>query len=160
MHHGVFIDVFPLDGYSEEFVSKEEISKAMARHIRRKCIKCHYPRFKGRNLLGIRTNVLYILNRLFGLYSDNAKYISECETVISKSPIQKSDVWCNYADCIPGKEYEPRWYYGEGTWATFETLKVRIPEHYDEYLTNRFGNWRADLPEEEKVGHHYYEIMD
>ena len=41
-----------------------------------------------------------------------------------------------------------------------EGLNVRIPERYDEYLTQKYGDWCADIPEEEKVGHHYYEIMD
>ena len=31
---------------------------------------------------------------------------------------------------------------------------------YDDYLTQKYGDWRADLPEEQKRGHHYYEIFD
>lgn len=160
MHHGVFIDVFPLDGYSEKYTSKEEIHNAVAKYTRRRAIKMNYKRFSGANLRGIRTNIIYILNRIFGFYSDTYKYIEECEKTISKSPVDESDVWRNYPDGTKGKEYEPKWFYGDGTVTTFEALQVRIPESYDEYLTNRYGDWRADLPEEQKVGHHYYEIMD
>ena len=42
----------------------------------------------------------------------------------------------------------------------FEGLDVRVPELYDEYLTQKYGDWRADLPEEQQKGHHYYEILD
>ena len=41
-----------------------------------------------------------------------------------------------------------------------EGLKVRIPENYDAYLTQKYGDWRADLPEDQKVGHHYAEVID
>lgn len=30
----------------------------------------------------------------------------------------------------------------------------------DEYLTQKYGDWRADLPEDQKVGHHYAEVID
>lgn len=160
MNHGVFIDVFPLDGFSPQFLTKEEITREKARYIRRKAVKLTYNRFSGENLLGIRTNLMYLANRIFGAYSETGAYIARCESVISKCPTGACDIWINHADYIPGKEYEPRWYYGKGTWATFETLRVRVPERYDEYLTQRYGNWRADLPVEERKGHHYYHKMD
>ena len=43
---------------------------------------------------------------------------------------------------------------------TFEGMKVRIPAQYDAYLTQKYGDWRADLPEEQKIGHHYAEVVD
>jgi len=49
---------------------------------------------------------------------------------------------------------------GNGTFVSFEGLNVRVPEKYDEYLTQKYGDWRADLPKEEQVGHHYYDICD
>ena len=160
MHHGVFIDIFPLDGFSEKYTSKAEIDKAVAKCTRRRAVRIDYKRFTDKNFMGIRTNVIYILNRVFGLYANTHKYVEKCEKVISKSPVDESDIWRNYPDGTAGKEYEPRWFYGAGTVATFENLKVKVPEHYDEYLTNRYGDWRADLPDEEKVGHHYCKIMD
>ena len=42
----------------------------------------------------------------------------------------------------------------------FEMLNVRVPEQYDAYLTQKYGNWRADLPKEQQVGHHYYDVFD
>ena len=42
----------------------------------------------------------------------------------------------------------------------FEDIEVRVPERYDEYLTQKYGNWRMDPPVEQQVGHHYYEICD
>ena len=50
--------------------------------------------------------------------------------------------------------------YGNGLSSRFEGLDVVIPERYDEYFSAYYGDWRADLPEEQKKGHHYYEIVD
>ena len=36
----------------------------------------------------------------------------------------------------------------------------RVPEKYDEYLTQKYGDWRAELPQEQQVGHHYAEVID
>ena len=160
MHQGVFIDVFPLDGVPEKHEDKGKIDIAKRKYIRRKAVKLHYERFKGRNLIGIRTNMMYLLYRLFGFYSNTNKYVKTCEEEIAKYHTSECNIWCNHVDYIPGKEHEPCEYYGEGAIAVFETLNVRIPEKYDEYLTQRYGDWRADIPEEEKVGHHYYNIMD
>ena len=160
MHQGVFIDVFPLDGVSESNRDKEKIDRAKRQYIRRKAVKLHYERFKGKNLIGIRTNIMYLLYRLFGFYSDTSKYVEKCEKEISKYDTFKYNIWCNHVDYIPGKEHEPGEFYGDGTLSTFEGLQVRIPKKYDEYLTQRYGDWRADLPEDQKVGHHYYEICD
>lgn len=52
-------------------------------------------------------------------------------------------------------EYAPLEQYGHGTWGTFEGLKVRLPEQYDAYLSQKYGNYRLDPPIEEQVGHHY-----
>ena len=42
----------------------------------------------------------------------------------------------------------------------FEDLTVRVPERYDEYLTQKYGDWRSDLPHDQKVGHHRAAILD
>ena len=47
-----------------------------------------------------------------------------------------------------------------GAEAVFEGLVVRIPEHYSEYLTQKYGDYSQDPPIQEQVGHHYYKICD
>lgn len=37
---------------------------------------------------------------------------------------------------------------------------MRVPEKYDEYLTQKYGDWRAELPPEQQVGHHFAEVVD
>ena len=100
------------------------------------------------------------MNKLFKMYDDTSKIISKYDKLVSSFPLEKSDLWCNYANSSSTNEYAPRSQYGEGAWAEFEGLKVRVPEKYDEYLTQKYGDWRADLPNEQQIGHHFYEICD
>ena len=102
-----------------------------------------------------------IRNRLIRLFTPNPQRVARRYTkMISRYDIDHSWLICNHGNWQGTLEYAPKWHYGEGAWATFEGLKVRIPENYDAYLTQKYGDWRADLPEEQKSGHHYYEIMD
>jgi hypothetical protein len=57
-------------------------------------------------------------------------------------------------------EYAQKAQYGKGADALFEGLKVKIPENFDEYLTQKYGNWKEDLPEDQKKGHHTYAKCD
>ena len=42
----------------------------------------------------------------------------------------------------------------------FEGLTVRVPAQYDAYLTQKYGDWRSELPADEQHGHHYYVECD
>ena len=157
INHGVFIDVFPLDGYQNNqkiFIKSRRVYEARRR------IRLNYNRFSRENILNLRTNFYYINYKLFGLYSDSAKAAEKYENLLKSQDVYNSKIWCNYANSVSEREFSPREHYGSGTTAEFEGLPVRIPEKYDEYLTQKYGDWRADLNEEEKQGHHYYEICD
>lgn len=160
INHGVFIDVFPLDGCWKN--EKEYKTILKQRHIfdGKRRVHLKFNRFSRVNFFPIRTTSYYVLNRLFGLYDDTSRAIEYFDSLISSFPTENSDIWCNHANSASVREYAPSAQYGRGKIAVFEGLKVRIPEHYDEYLTQKYGDWRADLPEEEKKGHHYYEILD
>ena len=160
MNHGVFIDIFPLDGYPKGEAMIHELNNEKKRYIRRLAVTLYYKRFSGKNLLGVRTNLMYIASRLFGVYSDVRSNVTRFERIISKHCTWESDVWCNHANSSSEKEYSPNWHYGNGIWGEFEGLRVRIPEHYDNYLTLKYGDWRGDIPKEQQVGHHYCVIRD
>ena len=58
------------------------------------------------------------------------------------------------------KKILPKEYYGDGASAVFEGMEVKVPSMTDEYLTHKYGDWRADLPDDAKVSHHTTEICD
>ena len=160
INHGVFIDIFPLDGYYSDDRSQKMYNKIFKEFEGKRRVNLQYNRFSPTYILQIQTNFYYIMNKLFKMYDDTSKIISKYDKLVSSFPLEKSDLWCNYANSSSTNEYAPRSQYGEGAWAEFEGLKVRVPEKYDEYLTQKYGDWRAELPKDQQVGHHFYEICD
>lgn len=160
INQGVFIDVFPLDAYLEDEHQRCKLKRLQRRLESQRRVRLKYRRFISRQVFCFRHNWYYLLFKLFGMYSNTQKYIRRYEALISSGDYKQSCIICNHANSISPLEYAPREQYGNGTWATFEGLKVRIPERYDEYLTQKYGDWRAELPKEQQVGHHYAEVID
>ena len=153
MNHGVYIDVFPLDGYPEKEELMHEIEREKYRfNLSLLCCLSVKRTWK--------TRLLVFAQKLFLLHKYPSRFVNRLERIITQYPTSDSKLWCNHGNWQGKLEYAPREQYGEGIFTEFEGLKVRIPEKYDEYLTQKYGDWRADLPPEQQVGHHYYEVCD
>ena len=159
INHGVFIDVFPLDGYNYSKKNDAELAKMRRRFDAARRVNLTYCRFSRSNILSYAT-MYYVMSRLFGLYGDTADSVRRFESFVSSFNAGDAEIWCNHANSSSPLEFAPREQYGNGIWTTFEGLNVRIPEKYDAYLTQKYGDWRADLPREQQVGHHYADVID
>ena len=151
MNHGIYIDIFPIDGHPDswwgrmmfnfrkklnDWVRETEIDKHRTRKGQvRNAVMCY---------LGFNKRVHIAQARLDRLYSSYST--------------KDSQLWCNYGNWQGELEYAPKWQYGSGTWVTFEGLQVRIPENYDAYLTQKYGDWRSDPPQKES--HHKCTVID
>jgi len=153
INHGIYIDIFPIDGQPQGKWEKRWFFL---------CHKlCAWVRFSV--LEDSPQRKVRIRNKLLrGLGSQ--KWISavqrRIEKLNSKYPPETSRLWCNYGNWQGQLEYAPRWHYGEGVWANFEGLRVRIPENYDAYLTQKYGDWRSDPPKEKQQTHHRVVVCD
>ncbi len=155
INHGVYIDVFPLDGYPK----KEDDAKAMIRQkktmdLKKACV------FKTNENYSLKAKVLIKIERILGYHKRTHSIVKKIEDLISQWKVEESQIICNHGNWQGELEYAPKEQYGDGVFATFEGLKVRVPAKFDEYLTQKYGDWRADLPEEERKGHHFYEVCD
>ena len=153
MNHGIYIDVFPIDGYPDNSIASRmfEMKQKINAWIRNSIYESHtIPKIARRN------KVL----RFFGVHKLTYQAHEYLERLYSKYPPEKSKLWCNYGNWQGKRELAPQWHYGNGTWATFEGLKVRIPENYDAYLTQKYGDWRKDPPLEKQQTHHITTIID
>lgn len=153
MNHGIYLDVFPIDGYPSGHFGKLifEVTKKWNEWIALLNMK-HSKTLQIR----IRNQVL----RLLGYHKKTNQACCRLENLYRSYAVQNSELWCNYGNGQGKLEYAPRWHYGEGAWVTFEGLPVRIPENYDAYLTQKYGNWRAELPQERQKSHHVGIIID
>lgn len=153
INHGVYIDVFPLDGYPHskgKMVRLEVLKKLYTLNA-----ACAFQLPCNRS-----TRLFFGIERLLGFHRHTQQIMRKYEHLIASYPITGSRVLCNHGNWQGKLEYAPREQYGDGVWADFEGLRVRIPAQYDAYLTQKYGDWRADLPQEQQVGHHYAEVID
>lgn len=153
INHGVYIDIFPLDGYPTDIRVQKALEQKKLMYQRRLSCVFNVPR-------NFKSKIGMILRRLLGYHKNTSLIIEEYSREISKYPITNSQMICNHGNWQGKLEYAPREQYGDGIIMNFEGLDVRIPEKYDEYLTQKYGDWRTDIPKEKQVGHHYYSVCD
>lgn len=153
INHGIYIDIFPLDGYPVKR------SQQICLEIRKK-----YYTYMLYTVLDIpRCTHAKILNALLCLIGGRhrtAKIVQRYTKMISNYSVGDSDLICNHGNWQGTLEYAAKGQYANGTWGSFEGLKVRIPLDYDAYLSQKYGDWQEDLPDEQKRGHHSYVVCD
>ena len=151
IHHGVYIDVFPLDGYPDKGKRVFEMKK----NTYKLQTLCAYE-----SKVKPTTAVFLKAERLLGYHLRTHRTNRRLEKLLKKNSTDRSELWCNFGNWQGQLEYAHKSQYGAGIAAKFEGIEVRIPEKYDEYLTQKYGDWRAELPDDQKAGHHYAAIVD
>lgn len=153
MNHGIYMDIFPIDGYPNDDLAV----KKLYRKKKALCRK-HYCALKSNdNWKVIVRNFAY---RCLGYHKRTHIALAKMEELITRYPTYNSEKWCNYGNWQGVLEYAPKWHYGQGTQAEFEGVKVIIPEKYDEYLTQKYGDWRKDPPKNKQKSHHNIKVLD
>ena len=153
MNHGIYLDIFPIDGCpnKRKDILLFELKRKVNAYIRYSVsIHSINPKVRRRNRI----------LRFLGVHKKTYQAHTYIEKLYSKYSPDQSDLWCNFGNWEGKLEYAPKWHYGKGTYATFEGLKVRIPENFDAYLTQKYGNWRMDPPVEKQKTHHMSTIID
>ncbi len=153
INHGVYIDVFPLDGYPTE---KEDIEKFEKAKYRFKLISLSCFKLKQ----SARVEALLCAMRFFRVHKRMVKRIDRFEKEMTRWGTEDSELWCNHGNWQGKREYAPKEQYGDGVFADFEGIKLRVPEKYDDYFTQKYGDWRSEPPEEMKKAHHYCDVCD
>lgn len=153
INHGVYIDIFPLDGYP---------SKGFQRRLLE--IRKKYDTYLTYTVLDIpRSPYARVLNGLLRFFYRKrpvSEAVRKYSEMVSRYPVSGSQLVCNHGNWQGKKEYAAKEQYGDGIPGVFEGLTVRIPQQYDAYLTQKYGAWREDLPESQKVSHHSCLVCD
>lgn len=153
MNHGIYIDIFPLDGYPSSKHTKigfELQNKILS--WKQFCFVKHSP--------NRRIRIRNFLFRLMGYHKKTAQVIMQKEKLYKRFSLAQSVYWCNYGNWQKQLEYAHYTQYGNGTNAMFESIPVVIPENFDAYLTQKYGDWRSDPPVEKRKTHHNIVICD
>lgn len=147
MNHGIYIDVFPLDGYPEG-----RLNRLILRCKMKIYSWMQFCGFSGSG--GVHKSIL----RKMGFHKRTAKTLAGMEKTIRRFE-HCTNISCDYAD-RQGRGCVPWDYYGDGQFVKFEHLQIKIPSQIDAYLTYKYGDWRAELPQEQQVSHHNAIICD
>ena len=153
INHGVFIDVFPLDGYPPDKKEQERLEKQKKKlKLRLSCVFSYNYNLKAK--------IFFALERFLCCHKRTKFYLEKLNRLITSYSEEKSSVWCNHGNWQGKLDYTPKEWFGKGYQTEFEGLTVTVPLEYDAYLPQKYGDWRADLPDNQKVGHHYTVIED
>lgn len=154
MNHGVYVDIFPLDGYSRSGIKgkllglKERILKISVASV-----------FVSGNIS--RNKFRAIVKRAIArLLPDYRASVRRLDTMYKKIPYEDAEIIVNFCGAWAEKEIMPKAYFGDGIEGEFEGIKVVLPAKTHEYLTALYGDYMTLPPEEERVGHHYYTVID
>ena len=153
INHGVFIDVFPLDGYPSDVKEQKRLERLKRKYKLRISSAFSYN-------YNLKAKTFFAFERLFGCHKRTGFYLEKLNRLITSYSEKDSAVWCNHGNWQGKLDYNPVEWFGKGYQTEFEGLTVTIPSEYDAYLTQKYGDWRADLSDDRKIGHHYAAIED
>ncbi len=154
INHGLVLDVLPLDGCPQGIRRKMQKINALlySLFIVGKAPENHgkFVYFGGKVLLGLFRSkaVRYKLWRHF-------------EKRMTRYPIEECDYiteLCSGPHYMQ-KEY-PKEYFASAVRMDFEGHKMPLPVGYDGYLKMAFGDYMQLPPEEKRVCHHEFEVID
>jgi len=155
INHGVFIDIFPLDRFTDSKFSERiflfkkhclrlRVGKGFSEETHKK------SSLKNRIVNGIISVILC------GITSKKAVKIREKLF----SSYKKGSRLANHSGAWGVKEIVPAKWYGDGVYMEFEGIPVRCPVEYKKWLTQVYGDYMQLPPEEKRVSHHYVEVVD
>lgn len=152
INHGIYMDIFPLDGYPSGIFEQKKLD--FLKFYYRRQLACAFK--MQHNIKG----VLSATPRLFGCHKRTSKIVAKYEAIISKYPVKCSNLICNHGTWYGKRDFISADRYGKGTYILFENVGSSVPEKYDEYLSDLYGDWHTPPPLEKQRGHHFYEICD
>lgn len=155
MNHGVYMDIFPLDGYPKELSEQKKLARKKKSYWRK--LNCS---FNMPSNLSWKGKLSVSIFRALGYHKRTEKTLAKYEAMISKYSVGDTQLICNHGTWYGERDYICKEYYGEGSFSVFEGIKVRVPEKCDEYLTALYGDWRTPPPVEKQIGSHDCDVCD
>lgn len=162
INHGVWIDIFPLDGMSR----KDNVPiKRFSKKVRLNWFNAYLmylPALLRKPQLktlwkDIPLNLVAILFLFLNVGHYRNKMIDRRVTKISYNDALLVG---NFFGSNPTKEAMPKEVFKEGIVMKFEGIDVKVPSDYDKYLTLLYGDYMKLPPKEKQVGHHHNSGLD
>lgn len=156
INHGIYIDIFPLDAFPNNKLRQKIIlfkSKLLSLRISEL-----YTIKKTNNIKNTRNKLIVNLMKIF--------YPSPYDAVKAKEKLNrnyenvKTDYLVNFSGAWGEREISLSKWFDETVKLQFENDMFCCPKNYDEYLKQIYGDYLQLPPPEQRVTHHYSEVVD
>ncbi|MBQ7274498.1 MAG: LicD family protein [Clostridiales bacterium] len=157
LKRGIFLDVFPLDGAG----NNELDSIKWCKHINRRYYFFLTRIAAVRKERSLYKNVAIVLSNIIPhVFVNNFKLRIKLDSMCRRYNPRDSLYVGNLLGNWGTKEIIKSSIIGNPTEYDFEGAKIFGIEHFDEYLSHIYGDWRSLPPEEKRQSHHDYLFLD
>lgn len=158
MNHGVYLDIFPLDGISKHNANKYWLHikiylQALIWFLGWPVVLFRKPRLKF-FLTDILIDIIVLPFFLFRINNWSKKAY---EKILKSIPFKKAKLVANIqcGDYRNKKNIYPKELLDEVIDWPFEDLICKVPKEYDKFLTLSYGDYMKLPPKSKQIGHHY-----
>ena len=162
INHGVWVDIFPIDGFSTKVIQKDKFAKRLFWHIWINVYFAYLPalRRKVRGRTWFKDILLDIVAGLFYIF-DIAHFRNKIvDKYVKKVPLKDSVLAGNFFGFNMKKEAMDSNLFKEFIKVPFEDTEAYVLKDYDTYLRNLYGDYMTPPPENKQIGHHYNKGFD
>jgi lipopolysaccharide cholinephosphotransferase len=151
----VWVDIFPLDGMPNGAIARK------FHQFRLLAVRAlyHISCFERVNLqrpnrpLSERIIIRFVQVTGFGRRADTKTKLRQLDRQLLRYPYEKSSYVVNFMGQYKFKEMFPKRLYGAGRDYPFEDITLHGPEHYDEILTQMYGDYMTPPKEADRNAH-------
>lgn len=155
---GVFVDVYPFDGVGDDAaLAKALVAEDNA--TASQYVKAVNPQWA--NWTGGPAKRLYRKARSKLFLKSPSHYLMQLDDRVGMFAYDASEYVAirTWPDPYDHDGFYPRLWFDGCVDAPFEGMLARIPDGYEEVLSQLYGNYMMLPPPEERIGHHNYTIM-
>jgi lipopolysaccharide cholinephosphotransferase len=159
INHGVYLDIFPLDGVSDNRL-KRYIDKFRIGMLQIQIGKYYYRAPGTKKHASFKGQIAMILSSIATVGLSLADIQKRIHAIATSCRYIDSEYVINNSGIYGEREIMPRQYFGEGTLIKFESIHVSAPRNYDAYLKHLYTNYMQLPPEEKRTPNHELEKLD
>ena len=149
---GIWIDIFPIDKIEDNKISAFFTFAKVFYYKTIISFKLNF-KFASKGIKKLILNIIKFNSKFYSIERAKKHY----NKLIEKSNNKNTNHYINHGGVYLLKEICPKKVFEDLTSHKFEDGNFYITKHYDEYLTNIYGNYMEPPPKEKRVSQHLVE---